>query len=97
MTPQVRAEDINSGAAAAGKRLKANGTGGATWDDVGHAELTGLQGGTTDEYYHLTAAEYAALGSSSGKYRQFVYLMVAGEVSFVIADGKPVMALLDLE
>lgn len=26
-----------------------------------HNELSGLQGGTTDEYYHLLAAEYAEL------------------------------------
>ena len=28
-----------------------------------HNNLTGKQGGTTNEFYHLTAAEYAALGS----------------------------------
>ena len=28
-----------------------------------HNELSNLDGGTADEYYHLTAAEYAALGS----------------------------------
>jgi hypothetical protein len=31
-----------------------------------HNDLGGLQGGTAGEYYHLTAAEYAALGSSGG-------------------------------
>ena len=30
-----------------------------------HNDLTGLQGGTTGEYYHLTSAEYADLGSAS--------------------------------
>lgn len=29
-----------------------------------HADLTGLQGGAADEYYHLTAAEYTALGAA---------------------------------
>ncbi len=30
-----------------------------------HNDLSDLQGGTTDEYYHLTAAEYAALGTKT--------------------------------
>ena len=30
-----------------------------------HNLLSSLQGGTTDEYYHLTAAEYTALGSAN--------------------------------
>ncbi|MFA4817609.1 MAG: tail fiber domain-containing protein [Parcubacteria group bacterium] len=30
---------------------------------TGHNELAGLQGGTTEEYYHLTSAEYAGTGS----------------------------------
>lgn len=29
---------------------------------VSHNDLLGLQGGTTDEYYHLTAAQYASIG-----------------------------------
>ncbi len=28
----------------------------------GHNQLTGFQGGTTNEYYHLTAAQYAGIG-----------------------------------
>lgn len=31
---------------------------------VPHNSLSGLQGGITDEYYHLTATEYAALGTA---------------------------------
>lgn len=42
-----------------------------------HNELGGLQGGTTDEYYHLTQAEYSTLQSG-----------VSG--SFTTADGKTV-------
>lgn len=30
-----------------------------------HNDLSGLQGGTTNQFYHLTAAQYAALGTSS--------------------------------
>lgn len=30
-----------------------------------HNTLAGLQGGTTDEYYHLTAAQYASIASLS--------------------------------
>ena len=30
--------------------------------DRPHSALTGFQGGTTGEYYHLTAAQYASLG-----------------------------------
>jgi hypothetical protein len=30
-----------------------------------HNSLSGLQGGTTNEYYHLTSTEYSALGSST--------------------------------
>lgn len=33
---------------------------------VTHNGLAGLQGGVANEYYHLTAAQHAALGSSSG-------------------------------
>ena len=32
---------------------------------IPHNDLTDIQGGTTDEYYHLTAAEYAALGGGA--------------------------------
>jgi hypothetical protein len=36
--------------------------------------------------------------SASGQYRQFVYVVSGGDFSFVIdADGKPVMALQELE
>jgi hypothetical protein len=38
------------------------GTGTGTGTGV-HNELTGLQGGTTDEYYHLTESDHDALGS----------------------------------
>ena len=31
-----------------------------------HGTLSGLQGGTTNEYYHLTAAYYAALAGTNG-------------------------------
>lgn len=33
-------------------------------DDFDHNDLEGLQGGTTDEYYHLTSDEYNDLGGS---------------------------------
>jgi len=40
----------------------------------------------------------AANGSPTGQYRQFVYIVAAGDFSFVIdVDGNPVMALQDLE
>lgn len=41
-----------------------------------HNSLTGLQGGTTDEYYHLTAAEKANLGNS-----------VSGSIPFYLSNG----------
>ena len=31
--------------------------------DIQHNDLAGLQGGTTDEYYHLTATEYTNVGN----------------------------------
>lgn len=34
-----------------------------SYGSLSHNELSGLQGGTTDEYYHLTATEYADLGT----------------------------------
>lgn len=34
-----------------------------------HNDLAGLQGGTSGEFYHLTSAEYAALGSLTGSIR----------------------------
>lgn len=35
---------------------------------IAHNDLTGLQGGSTSEYYHLTAAEYAALSTPDWTY-----------------------------
>jgi hypothetical protein len=40
-----------------------------------HNNLSGLQGGVVDEYYHLTAAEYAALGSAESGYSRYFLLM----------------------
>ena len=37
-----------------------------------HNELSGLQGGTTDEYYHLTSAQHAGLTGLSDGYVPFV-------------------------
>jgi len=36
---------------------------------VDHNELAGLQGGTTDEYYHLTSAQHADVGSLGATYQ----------------------------
>jgi hypothetical protein len=44
-----------------GARVTITGAGAST----NHNSLGGLQGGTAGEYYHLTAAEYAALGGAS--------------------------------
>ena len=41
-----------------------------------HNSLSGIQGGTTDEYYHLTAAEKANLGNS-----------VSGSIPFYLSNG----------
>lgn len=41
-----------------------------------HADLPDLQGGTAGEYYHLTAAEYAALGGGGGDRPVFRWLGV---------------------
>jgi hypothetical protein len=45
-----------------GQVLTAAGAGSGSID---HNLLSNLQGGTTDEFYHLTAAQVAALGSAS--------------------------------
>ncbi len=37
-----------------------------------HNDLGGLQGGTADEYYHLTAAEYGALGTAASPARSWM-------------------------
>lgn len=37
-----------------------------TLDDINHNDLGGLQGGTADEYYHLTSAEHTVVGNTSG-------------------------------
>lgn len=34
--------------------------------DVVHNELSGLQGGVTDEYYHITASEKTVIENTSG-------------------------------
>jgi len=51
-----------------------------------HNDLSGLQGGTSGEYYHLSSAQY--LGLYSGSYPQFVTLdstnqLIAGIKSFL--------------
>jgi hypothetical protein len=43
--------------------ISASGGGAGTAPD--HNSLTGLQGGTVNEYYHLTATEHTALGVAS--------------------------------
>lgn len=52
-----------------------------------HNQLSGLQGGQLGEYYHLTAAEYAALGTGGAK----VLPVVTGE----IISGQPVFVIND--
>lgn len=52
-----------------------------------HNQLSGLQGGQLGEYYHLTAAEYAALGTGGAK----VLPVVTGE----IISGQPVFVILE--
>ena len=39
-------------------------TDGVLSGNADHNSLGNIQGGTTDEYYHLTSAEYSALGGS---------------------------------
>lgn len=61
-----------------------NTTGSVSWDLVNkagssiadlqnknHNLLTAMQGGTTNEYYHLTAAEHATIASTDTKYGAF--------------------------
>lgn len=45
--------------------INASGGGGGT---VTHNSLSGLQGGTTGQRYHLTAAEHTAVGAFTGGY-----------------------------
>ena len=49
---------------------------GSSGSPTQHNALLGLQGGTTDEYYHLTAAEKANLGNS-----------VSGSIPFYLSSG----------
>lgn len=51
---------------------------------------------TVDAQGRLTAAANGS-GGSGGQYRQFIYAMVAGDISFVVADNDAVLALQDLE
>ena len=53
---------------------------------VPHNSLTGLQGGTANEYYHLTSAEYAALtgGSSAVTYTEN-FTATASQTNFALA------------
>ena len=53
-----------------------------------HNNLTGLQGGTTNEYYHLTAAEYTTLGTlvaASGDYLNLTGGTMSGTINM---DGN---------
>jgi len=47
---------------------------------VDHNELAGLQGGTTDEYYHLTAAEHT-LGAA-------IMALTPTDSNFIVGDGS---------
>lgn len=51
-----------------------------------HANLSGLQGGTAGEYYHLTAAEYAALGTGSGTVSNIISTptTIATDTSYIV-------------
>jgi hypothetical protein len=74
-----------------------------------HNTLDGLQGGTTDEYYHLTQTQHDTLTDGSnadalhthsglGRYRQFVYDLSGGDIVFLTdEDGNPLFSLEDLE
>lgn len=66
---------------------------GTTWVTAGgavatpaHNDLTGLQGGAATEYYHLTAAQYAALGGGG---ITFGTPVVASGTTTTIATGLP--------
>lgn len=56
--------DVVFASPTAGQVLKYNGT---KWinDSLTHNALNGLQGGTSNEYYHLTASEYAGTGTGT--------------------------------
>ena len=55
---QIGTESVSYSTSGAG----GGGGGGGTGTTV-HNDLTGLQGGTTDPYYHLTSAEYTGTGT----------------------------------
>jgi len=48
------------------KRINTNVTNTTQVVSTNHNTLTGIQGGTSDQFYHLTAAEYGALITGSG-------------------------------
>jgi len=45
-------------------------------DVTEHNDLSGIQGGATDEYYHLTAAQVAAIGAASTEPLQRLQLLM---------------------
>ena len=52
----------------------------------------------TGEFGVYTNGAWVWIGVGTGQYRQFTYVVTAGDFSFVIdEDGEPVMALQDLE
>ncbi len=69
---------------------------GTGWSDISteiaHNSGTGLQGGTTNQYYHLTAAQYSAYaGSQTQHYAYLAPLNSAGVPSFRAFDTSDIL------
>lgn len=53
-----------------------------------HNELANLQGGTTDEYYHLTSAEHTAVGALGATYQPLDDVLTDISALAVVADNE---------
>jgi alpha-N-arabinofuranosidase len=67
----------------------------AALDDLTDVVITSPASG--EVLQHNGTSWVNAAITASGKYRQFTYIMSSGEVSFITADGQPVMALQEIE
>lgn len=57
---------------------------------IQHNDLVGIQGGTTDEYYHLTAAEYADLNTSYVTTTTDYAVTVTDDIVYASASTAPI-------